>query len=53
LRFEQVPLSATVFPEETIKAISPSKTKGLRNISSDEIIATGEGYKFRIEIEQK
>jgi hypothetical protein len=53
LRFEKTPLSATVFPEEEIKAISSSKTKGLRNINPDEITATGEGYKFRIEIEQQ
>jgi hypothetical protein len=53
LRFEKAPLSVTVFPEEEIKAISPSKVKGLKNISSEEVAATGEGYKFRIEIEQK
>lgn len=53
LRFEKAPLSVNVFPEEEIKAISPSKAKGIRNISSEEVTATGEGYKFRVEIEQK
>ena len=53
VRFEKHPLTTTVFPEENIKAISPSKTKGLRNITSDELTAIGEGYKFRVEIEQK
>jgi hypothetical protein len=53
LRFEKAPLSVTVFPEEEIKAISPSKASGVRNMNSEEVAATGEGYKFRVEIEQK
>lgn len=53
LRFEKSPLVTTVFPEEKINAISYSKTKGMRNTSSDEVVTIGEGYKFRIEIEQK
>jgi hypothetical protein len=52
LRFEKAPLETVTFPEETIEAISSSKTKGLRNISSGEITATGEGYGFRVEIEK-
>lgn len=52
LRFEKAPLETVTFPEETIEAISSSKTKGLRNISSEEITAVGEGYGFRVEIEK-
>ncbi len=53
LRFEKVPLEITAFPEESVEAISYSKTKMLRNMSSEEISAIGEGYRFRVEVEQK
>jgi hypothetical protein len=51
LRFEKTPLSIVIFPEEKVSAVSPSKVKGMRNISSDEITTVGEGYKFRVDIE--
>ena len=52
LRFEKAPLETVTFPEETIEAISSSKIIVLRNLSSDEITAIGEGYGFRVEIEK-
>jgi len=52
LRFERAPLETVTFPKQTIEAISSSKIKQLRNISSEEITAVGEGYGFRVEIEK-